>query len=236
MSHLSVIIPALNEGERIDLVLDHALAPLDIGAKDVIVVDGGSLDNTFELANRRVTAIPGRRGRALQMNLGANQTSSKWLLFCHGDSLLPPDYPRAIQATFQDSSIVGGAFTPRYHPGHPWLTLAEWLLRVPTSKLLLGDSALFVRRSDFEAVGGFPEVPIMEDLELVQCLGSRGRWIRRPEIIVTSSRRFMERGVLRQLLLDFRLLAAYHLLRRRPEELAPHYWKTDRDRLPGEIS
>ncbi|MFP3854472.1 MAG: TIGR04283 family arsenosugar biosynthesis glycosyltransferase [Anaerolineales bacterium] len=236
MSELTIIIPTLDEGEWIEQVLDRALAPPGIGAKDVLVVDGGSQDNTIEVASQRVPTITGPRGRASQMNLGAQQARSKWLLFCHGDSLLPSEYPRAVRETFQDRSIVGGTFTPRYRPGHPWLTLAEWLLRLPTSKLIFGDSALFVRHSDFETVGGFPDIPLMEDLELVQKLGSLGRWLRRPEIVVTTSRRFMEHGVLRQLLLDLRLLTAYHLFRRRPEDLAPIYWQTDRDRPAGRIS
>ena len=236
MSELTIIIPTLDEGETIEQVLDHALAPPEIKAADVLVVDGGSQDGTVELVGKRVPTLTGPRGRATQMNLGAQRTRSKWLLFCHGDSFLPVEFPRAVRETFQDPSNVGGAFTPRYHPGHPWLTLAEWLLRMPTSKLIFGDSALFVRRSDFEEVGGFPEIPLMEDIELVQSLGSRGRWLRRPEIVVTSSRRFMERGALRQLLLDLRLLVAYHLFRRSPEELAPMYWKTGRDGPAGRTS
>jgi rSAM/selenodomain-associated transferase 2 len=231
LSQLSVIVPALNEAEHIDRVLDHALAPASIRPEQILVVDGGSSDGTPDLARRRVPVLECARGRAHQMNAGALWSTGEWLLFCHADTLLPPNYPYAIQGALKDRLVVGGGFSPRYQPASPWLNLTELLLRLPTSKLLFGDSGLFVRRTVFEAVGGFPEVPLMEELELVGALAAHGRLLRLPEQVITSSRRFMERGVLRQLLSDIRLLIDFHLLGRNPEELAPRYWRTARDRL-----
>ncbi|MDX1600720.1 MAG: TIGR04283 family arsenosugar biosynthesis glycosyltransferase [Anaerolineales bacterium] len=229
MISLTVIIPTLNEAEFIDGILTRALHGSSNGRPELLVVDGGSSDSTVAQASSRARVLRGRPGRAHQLELGVRQASGEYVLFCHADTLLPLGYDHAVAASMQEPEVVGGAFTVQYKPGHPWLRIGEWLVGLPTPLLMFGDQALFARRSELLAVGGVPQLPLMEDVALIDSLRERGRVVRRPERAVTSSRRFFEHGVLRQLSLDLILLLAYRA-GVTPERLARLYFTSRRDR------
>ncbi len=169
---ISIIIPVLDEERRIG----QCLAELQ-GFEEFIVVDGGSRDRTVEIARAagaRVETAP--RGRASQMNHGARLVSGDVLLFLHADVSLPEGAAAHIERALADRAVVAGAFRT-WHVADdgrraPWLHLAD--LRSRLSGLPYGDQALFVRREAFERVGGFPDQPLMEDLELLAASAPAG--------------------------------------------------------------
>ncbi len=228
---LSIVIPALNEAARIDAVVRQAAQASGLDSVEVVVVDGGSNDATAAIARKQARVVHGRRGRALQMNAGARAVAGDTIVFCHADTLLPAGYGVDIQQALQNLEVVGGAFSPRFVPQRRLLRPIEWILRLPLTLLMFGDQAIFVRRSAFEAVGGFRNLPLMEDVAFVGSLRRLGRLVRLGAPVRTSSRRFIERGVVRQLLLDLALLGAYHL-GASPVRLARHYFVTRRDPPP----
>jgi len=197
VSTVTVVMPVLDEGARIDARLrEHAEAAW---AHEVIVVDGGSADDTVARARAwpgaRVLAAP--RGRGPQMNAGAAVATGEVVLFQHADVALPADALRRIREALADPTVVAGAFRVRTvaddGPNRlgPFLRLAD--LRSHRTRLPYGDQALFVRRAAFEAVGGFPPQPIMEDVELARRLWRRGRIVTVPSEVRVSGRRFLSR-------------------------------------------
>ena len=211
---LSVVVPVLNEAAGIRAALE-ALAPLRARGHEVIVVDGGSSDSTADIAAGlcdRVLSAP--RGRAAQMNAGARAANGDMLLFLHADTRLPADF------TIPDSA-VWGRFDVRIDGRHPLLKVVACAmnLRSRLTGIATGDQAMFVRRAVFP---GFPEIPLMEDVALSKVLKQRGRPTCLHEKVTTSGRRWEERGVLRTILLMWRLRLLY-FLGARPEDLARRY-------------
>lgn len=206
---IAVVVPALDEASRIGQVVESAIRgrdrsdPPDRPAIEVIVVDGGSTDGTPEravAAGARV--VTSARGRARQLGVGARASCSDVILFLHADTLLPAGYDRAVCEALRDPGTVGGAFGFRFDRTTMALRLIEWgvRLRVLLFRLPYGDQAVFVRRSVLDALGGVPQVPIMEDLDLVRAMKARGRLARVPLDVVTSARRYELNGPLRTML------------------------------------
>lgn len=194
---ISVVIPVLNEERAIAATL-KALAPL--GPDEVIVVDGGSADRTREIAlecGARLARSPS--GRAEQMNHGASLAGGEVLLFLHADTRLPASAISDIRNALRDPETVGGRFDLRLDGARPIFRLIGLLisLRSRLTKVATGDQAIFVRRDIFDGLGGFPEIPLMEDVALSRMLKRRGRvaclWSR----VTTSARRWESEGVLR---------------------------------------
>jgi len=164
------------------------------------VVDGGSRDATRERAvaagARVVTAEP---GRARQLAAGAGAAEAEAILFLHADTRLSPGWDAAVRHALADPAVVGGAFAFRFAEPGLALRVVEWGVRarLALARLPFGDQALFARASALAAIGGVPQAPIMEDLDLVRALGRRGRLALLPLPAVTSARRYLERGVFR---------------------------------------
>ena len=193
---ISVIIPTLNEAARIEATLASVLVQPE--AVEVIVVDGGSEDDTVERASRHVRVMEAPRGRARQMNVGAAAASGEVLVFLHGDTQLPENGVGAILMALDDPSAVGGCFRTTFDDGSFWMRVWTWRLWMRSHHLAFGDRAPFVRRSTFEAIGGFTDQPLFEDLELVSRIRREGRFVFLNESVQTSARRFHRHGAFRQ--------------------------------------
>lgn len=196
------------------------MAPLRRRGHEVIVVDGGSEDGTAELAaplcDRLVRSA---RGRALQMNAGAGVAQGNALLFLHADTQLPPQADEAVLLALERSSW--GRFDVRIAGRHPLLPVVAWAmnLRSRISGIATGDQAIFVRR---DAFAGFPEIPLMEDIAFSAAMKRRGRPACLREQVSTSARRWERHGVVRTILLMWRLRLLY-ALGVRPQRLAREY-------------
>ena len=224
MIRISVIIPTLNESDNIVATLDR-LKPFRQEGHEVIVVDGGSTDETVKLAESRadkvITSAP---GRALQMNTGANQASGNVLWFLHADTLVPDNATQLILDTLENKKNQWGRFDIRLSGKHLLLRIVERLMnfRSRTSGIATGDQGIFVRREVFEAIDGFMPIPLMEDLDISKRLKRLSSPCCLNEKLITSSRRWEEKGVMRTILLMWRLRLAY-ALGVSPEKLAHAY-------------
>ena len=224
MHKLSVIVPALDEGERIAATLD-ALANLRALGVEVIVVDGGSRDATVQRARLRADrVIPAARGRASQMNAGAEKASGDVLLFLHADTRLPADADHVVLNGLERSGRAWGRFDVKIESRHPLLFVVGWLMnmRSRATGIATGDQAIFVKRDTFREVGGFPAVALMEDIALCKRLKRVSRPLCLRQHVVTSGRRWEQHGVLNTMLLMWRLRLAY-FFGADPAELARRY-------------
>jgi rSAM/selenodomain-associated transferase 2 len=216
---LSIVIPVLDEAERIGASL-AALAPLRRRGHEVIVADGGSADATRELAapwcERVVSSV---RGRGAQMNAGARFATGDALLFLHADSALPPEADRLVFESLQRQRW--GRFDVEIEGRHPLLKVVGWAmnLRSRLTGIATGDQAIFVRRADF---AGFPEIALMEDIAFSRRMKRRGAPACLRSRVRTSGRRWESRGVLRTIVLMWRLRLLF-FLGARPERLARLY-------------
>jgi rSAM/selenodomain-associated transferase 2 len=230
MPSLSIIVPVLDEAAGIAAALE-ALKPFRQRGVEVIVVDGGSRDRTVELArplaDRTITAP---RGRGAQMNAGAAIATGDVLLFLHADTTLPPDVDGLLLEAMRDSTWQWGRFDTRIEGGNPLLAMVAGFMnwRSLITGIATGDQAMFVRRTAFDAAGGFPDIPLMEDVALSKRLKRIGRPLGLAARVVTSGRRYHERGVIRMILLMWRLRFEY-FLGVEPAALARRYGYVPRD-------
>ncbi|MCB9676601.1 MAG: TIGR04283 family arsenosugar biosynthesis glycosyltransferase [Alphaproteobacteria bacterium] len=192
---VTVVMPVLHESRRIDAALARLRAA---GFDDIVVADGGSTDGTAEKAAAHgVQVVRTRSGRGHQMNVGAAHARGDVLWFVHADVQIPPDARGAIARALRCPTVVAGAFTTRTVADagptrlDPVLPVAD--VRSHYTRLPYGDQALFVRRTAFERVGGFPPQPILEDLELARKLWRIGKIVVVPERVEVSARRFVAR-------------------------------------------
>lgn len=208
---ISIIVPVLNEAAGIAHSLD-ALQAYRAAGHEVIVVDGGSVDSTLELAvplADRVLQVD--KGRARQMNAGASAASHEVLLFLHADTRLPAQADEMILQHMEDIRYVWGRFDVVLSGSRFPFRIIEWFMnrRSRLTSIATGDQAIFVRRNTFEAVGGFDEIPLMEDIALSKKLKMLGKpaCLRPP--VITSSRRWEEKGIWATVLLMWQLRFAY---------------------------
>ncbi len=224
---LSVIIPTLNEEAKIALAVERANA---LAPHEVLIADGGSSDRTVEIARElpcRVIEAP--RGRARQQNAGAEQATGDVLLFLHADSWLAPEGASQIERTLKRSPrIPGGVFWHRFDSPRFGFRLIELgdALRACSTRIGFGDQGIFLRRSVFERLGRFPDVPLMEDVLLMRRLRDVGRVALLPGPLHTSARRHEKHGLIRQTLRNWSLLSAERSgvpLERLANQYLPHF-------------
>ncbi|HEY3662527.1 MAG TPA: TIGR04283 family arsenosugar biosynthesis glycosyltransferase [Chthoniobacterales bacterium] len=215
---ISIVIPVTNEAGALPVCLSH----IDREASEIVVVDGGSEDETLRIAEDakcRVISLM-ERHRARQMNCGAARARGRILLFLHADTWLPPGALDKIRRAIDDRAALGGGFSRRYRSRSPTLALTSRLagLRNRLFGWHLGDQAIFVRRDIFEKLDGYCDIPIFEDLDFSRRLRRRGRTVTLSPPVSSSARRFVERGPLRTTWNDL-LLTRKYLLGTDPNEL-----------------
>jgi rSAM/selenodomain-associated transferase 2 len=206
---ISVIIPTLNEERVLTATLQRARQP---GVHEIIVVDGGSTDTTRALATALADlVVSAPRGRAAQMNAGAARASGDLLLFLHADTWVPNGFADAVAAACTPPEVVGGRFDVQLEPSSPllWLTGELINLRSRLSRIASGDQAIFIRRAVFEQLGGYADIPLMEDIDLTRRMKRAGRVACLRARVTTSARRWQKHGVVRTILLMWTLRALY---------------------------
>jgi rSAM/selenodomain-associated transferase 2 len=211
MSRVSVIIPALNEETHIVATLQSVRAGRP---HEIIVVDRGSADNTRAIAQTAgAMLIQSTPGRARQMNAGAARATGNVLLFLHADTLLPENWTRVVTETLGQPGVVAGSFGFRIAEEFAGRRLVEWTtnLRSRWFQNPYGDQTQFLRRALFEELGGFADLPIMEDYELNQRLRRRGRAATSATTAITSGRRWKKLGVIRTTLINKMIITGFHL-------------------------
>jgi len=209
---LGIVAPVLDEAATLAPWLD-ALQPLRRRGATLVIVDGGSRDATPDIARAQadlVLAAP--RGRAAQMNAGAAAAHADVLLFLHADTRLPEDADALVLAAVARGR-GWGRFDVRIDTRRPLLRVVARAMnaRSRLTGIATGDQALFVRRDLFDAVGGFPEIPLMEDIAMSRTLKRHGRPACLRATVVTSARRWDRHGAWKTILLMWRLRAAYFL-------------------------
>lgn len=196
----------------------------------MILVDGGSDDATMQVAARfsGVRLLTSPRGRARQMNAGARAARGDILLFLHADTWLPEEALGAVSAAFEDARVVGGRFDVRFDSPRPVLRMIAFFmnLRSRASGISTGDQAIFVRREVFETMGGYLDMPLMEDIELTRRLKRQGRLAALPSRVTTSARKWEREGALRTMALMWALRFLY-MVGVSPARL--HRWYYGRD-------
>ena len=208
---LSVIIPALNEAESIQRAIETSLA---LSPHEIIVADGGSTDDTVATARTLdCQVIECSRGRARQQNAGAAGATGDVLLFLHADTWLVPEARQQIDRTLASPGVPGGAFYHRIDADGLLFRLVEAgdALRVCSTRIAYGDQGIFLRREVFDALGGFPDVRLMEDVRLMKSLRDYGRLALLPGPLHVSARRWQKHGAIRQTLRNWCLLTAEQL-------------------------
>lgn len=196
---ISIIIPVLNETEIINQCLLHLAEIIKSARCEIIVVDGSPAGNTIQsIAVNRIKKIISLPGRGTQMNAGARCATGKILLFLHADTLLPVKSIQHILWTVDQPGIVAGAFDLGINSDRPIFRITEKyvFLRSRITKIPYGDQAIFLREKAFKALGGFAEIPIMEDIDLMQRLKRAGykiKFISKP--VRTSPRRYEKEGI-----------------------------------------
>lgn len=211
---ISVIIPTLNEEAILSENLAH-MSALQVG--ELIIVDGGSTDLTVPTAQAFCANTPDTqlvtapRGRARQMNEGAKASRGDVLLFLHADTQLPVGAGRIIKSALSDPTVVGGRFDVRFDSSSMWSQVISAFMnrRSRLTGISTGDQALFVRRQVFEQLGGFAEIPLMEDIDFSRRLKRAGRIAALRDTVTTSFRRWETQGPLRTILLMWTLRFLY---------------------------
>jgi rSAM/selenodomain-associated transferase 2 len=219
---VSIVVPVLNEAPR----LPGLLAQLQAGFPDceVILVDGGSTDGSPDLVRPPARLVPSARGRGRQLNAGAAAATGDVLWFHHADTYVEPAAMAQVRGALADPGVVGGGLSLRFDRRTPALAWVAATSNARARRLhqIFGDQAMFVRREVFERLGGFPDFPVMEDLELSRRLARVGRLAVLPATSTASARRFTEHGTLR-LLIFMQWLKVLYFAGVDPADLARRY-------------
>ena len=208
---VSIIIPVLNEAAIVGRTLEQLQQYSEL---EVIVVDGGSQDNTVAIAQRReVKVIAVTEGRAAQMNAGANIAQGDILLFLHADTQLPPNFVELVIETLDRAEVIAGAFELTIVGKDRSLRWIEMLVKMRSHLLSLpyGDQAIFIPKSAFSKLGGFANLPIMEDFEFIKRARKQGKIAIAPAAVITSGRRWQKLGIWQTTLVNQLIITGYYL-------------------------
>jgi rSAM/selenodomain-associated transferase 2 len=196
---LSIILPVFNEAEKINEVIAHLRQQADQGV-EIIVADGDAAGSTInDVIDEKVLKLTAVRGRARQMNAGATRAKGDILLFLHADTMLPPKALALIRSALHGNRAVAGAFDLGFDTKRRIFIITEFYvaLRTRLTRVPFGDQAIFIQRSYFEQLGGYRDIPLMEDVELMKRIRKRGDAIVIiPQKVRTSPRRYERDGVL----------------------------------------
>lgn len=208
---ISVVIPTLNEAGELPVTIEKLRALPEI--LEVIVVDGGSTDDTVRLASSlQCRVVHSARGRGTQMRAGAQMAFGEVIVFLHADTWVRPDFAEKIKGALKDSGIIaGGCYKIFREPSFLMRgSRARCWIRFQFLNRYMGDQAMFVRREVLERIGGVPDVPLMEEFELCRELRPQGRFVLADTVVSTSARRFRARGVIRTYVRMWRVTLQYY--------------------------
>ena len=208
-SNISIIIPTLNEQQLLGGLLSSLQGYPDL---EIIVADGGSKDRTLDIAaSFPVQTVQSRPGRGPQQNAGAQAASRPILLFLHCDCRLPAHFPEQVHAVVNRSGTAAGAFRLHIDARGTGFRLVEWGVNIRSGLLGIpyGDQAIFMKKQNFEAVGGFPDQPLLEDVALIRRLKRLGTITLAAAQVTTSPRRWQQLGILRTTLINQCILVGY---------------------------
>ena len=221
---ISVIVPVWNDRESLEALLPSLME--EPGSPEIIVVDGGSRDGSVEATRQfpSVRLVESERGRGCQMNRGAGVARRDVLLFLHCDTRPSHGAIAGLPELLDSRDADFGAFRVRFDPP-VWLpSLLAFFTRLARPWSCFGDQGIFVRREFFRATGGFPEIPLLEDVHWLRLAGKQGKMTRSPHTVVTSARRFEQMGSVRQTWRNLSILLR-DLAGQDPAELAALYQK-----------
>ena len=206
---LSIVVPVLNEARYLPEILPRLASFGD--HVEIIIVDGGSVDGSQELVRAHGAArlLVAKRGRAAQMNAGAAAASAPVLFFLHGDTLPPANATDLILSALADPAVLAGSFQLDFDRRSALLRFYAWCSAANNVLTTYGDQGLFLRRGSFERLGGFPDLPFLEDIEFQRRLRRQGKVIKLAASLRTSARRFERHGVLGQQLRNVAIVGAY---------------------------
>ncbi len=197
----SIIIPTLNEAPTLSEFLTQLIQSIDsIDDVEIIISDGGSTDDTLMLAKQfPITLLNSRQGRATQMNFGARQAKGIWLIFLHADTFLPKNW----QTLIAGSNCNWGRFNVRLSGKHWLLRIIETMMnsRSCLTSIATGDQAIFFRKHFFHSIGNYPDIPLMEDIAISKKAKASSKLACIKVPVVTSSRRWQQKGIIRTILL-----------------------------------
>jgi rSAM/selenodomain-associated transferase 2 len=222
---VSLIVPVLNE-ERLIYPLLTSLQQIKGQSSELVIVDGGSQDNTVPLAEKFADQVViSTRGRASQMNAGAAVATGEILLFLHADTQLPHDFLSVLADGFLDSGKQWGRFDVRLSGSHVLFRIIEFFMnwRSRISGIATGDQAIFVKRGVFRQIGGYPCLALMEDISMSKLLKKISRPYCTRSAVVTSSRKWETKGILGTVLLMWRVRLAF-FFGADPDDLARIYY------------
>ncbi len=207
---ISIIIPVLNEEKNISIVLEN-IKRLN-GEKEIIVVDGGSIDNTVDIVKKKgFMLLSSQKGRGCQMNRGAEIADGDTLLFLHADTTLPENAITRILEAIKNHKIIGGRFDVRFDDDKFIFKLIAFLMnwRSRLTGIFTGDQAIFIRKDIFKDIGGYLEIPLMEDIALSKKMKRKGEVACINDCVTTSARKWKEDGIIKTILLMWFLRLLY---------------------------